>query len=103
MPFRCGNVGTKAARDGPIQKQWEPRPYNLSYKQTPLSIGFTVSDQLDSQDVSHLREVNAELTRSLKRCRVLLDDCRAKLAANSNDPTAFDNDDEEDADESGRA
>jgi hypothetical protein len=80
------------------------RPANLSYKRTPLPIGFTVSDQQDSQDVAQLRQVNAELTQSLKRCRVLLDDCRAKLAANSNDPMAFDNDDDEEgADESDRA
>ena len=41
--------------------------------------------------------------RSLKRCRVLLDDCRAKRAANSNEPTAFDNDDSEEEEEGDRA
>jgi hypothetical protein len=61
-----------------------------------------MSDQQDSQEVAHLTRVNAELTASLKRCRVLLDDCRSRLAANSNEPDASDNDDLED-EESGRA
>jgi hypothetical protein len=39
--------------------------------------------------------VNADLTRSLDRCRALVEDCRHKLAANSNEPMLFDNDDEE--------
>jgi hypothetical protein len=47
---------------------------------------FTMSDQQDNQEVAHLKRVNADLTASLKRCRVLLDDCRSKLAANSNEP-----------------
>jgi hypothetical protein len=62
-----------------------------------------VSDQQDSEETAQLRRVNADLTRSLKRCRVLLDDCRAKLAANSNEPTAFDNDDSEEGEEGDRA
>ena len=49
-------------------------------------------DQPDSQEMAHLKKVNSELTASLKRCRVLLDDCRSKLAANSNDPEEFDHD-----------
>jgi hypothetical protein len=36
--------------------------------------------------------VNAELRQSLKRCRFLLDDCRAKLAANSNEPDSSNDD-----------
>lgn len=62
-----------------------------------------MSDQQDSEESAQLRRVNADLTRSLKRCRVLLDDCRAKLAANSNDPTGFDNDDAEVEEEGDRA
>jgi hypothetical protein len=57
-----------------------------------------MSDQQDHQGITHLAEVNAELTRSLKRCRVLLEDCRAKLAANSNEPNTA-NEDEEDEEE----
>ena len=57
-----------------------------------------MSDQQDNQETLHLAEVNAELTRSLKRCRVLLEDCRAKLAANSNEPESA-NEDEDDAEE----
>jgi hypothetical protein len=53
-------------------------------------------DQQDSEEINHLSEVNAELTRSLKRCRVLLEDCRAKLAANSNDPESANEDEESD-------
>jgi hypothetical protein len=55
-----------------------------------------MSDQRDNQETASLAQVNAELTRSLKRCRVLLEDCRAKLAANSNEPVSA-NEDEEDA------
>jgi hypothetical protein len=55
---------------------------------------ITMSDQQDNREIAHLSKVNAELNASLKRCRVLLDDCRAKLAANSNDPETGDNDHE---------
>jgi len=51
-----------------------------------------MSDQQDNQEVAHLSRVNAELSASLKRCRVLLDDCRSRLAANSNDPEVPDSD-----------
>ena len=52
-----------------------------------------MSDQQDNRETTHLEKVNAELTRSLKRCRVLLEDCRAKLAANSNEPESANEDD----------
>jgi hypothetical protein len=56
-------------------------------------------DQPDNDEVGHLKQVNADLTASLKRCRVLLDDCRSKLAANSNEPEyAAKGDDEEESD-----
>jgi hypothetical protein len=45
-----------------------------------------VSEQRDKQEIGQLEELNAELTRSLKRCRKLLSDCRSRLAANSNIP-----------------
>jgi hypothetical protein len=61
-----------------------------------------VSDQQDNEEIVHLKQVNVELTRSLRRCRELVVDCRTKLAANSNEPFMFDNDDEKD-DESDRA
>ena len=67
----------------------------MGYKRKPLPEEFTVSDQQDNSEIAHLQEVNAELTRSLERCRELVDDCRHKLAANSNEPMLFDNDDEE--------
>lgn len=54
-----------------------------------------MSDQQDNPELAHLAKVNAELTRSLKRCRVLLEDCRAKLAANSNEPETANEDDED--------
>lgn len=62
-----------------------------------------MADQPDNQELAHLRKVNSELTASLKRCRVLLDDCRSKLAANSNEPETYDNDDQEQAEESDSA
>lgn len=61
-----------------------------------------MSDQQDNQEIAHLSRVNAELTASLKRCRVLLDDCRSRLAANSNEPEVSDNDHQEES-ESDRA
>jgi hypothetical protein len=42
-------------------------------------------DQTDNE-TGHLLQVNSDLRASLKRCRVLLDECRSKLAANSNEP-----------------
>ena len=74
----------------------------MGYKRTPLPEEFTVTDQQDNSETAHLKKVNAELTRSLEKCRELVDDCRTKLAANSNEPMLFNNDDEEE-EESGRA
>jgi hypothetical protein len=45
-----------------------------------------VSEQRDAPPSAHLNRVSEDLSRSLKRCHVLLDDYRAQLkAANSND------------------
>jgi len=46
---------------------------------------FPVSNQDDKQEIAELRELNEELTDSLRRCRVILKDCRDRLAANSNE------------------
>lgn len=54
-----------------------------------------MSDQQDNPETARLKQVNAELSRSLGRCRELVDDCRAKLAANSNEPFMLGNDDKE--------
>jgi hypothetical protein len=59
-----------------------------------------MSYQQDNPEIERLRRVNAELTRSLGRCRELVHECRTKLAANSNEPFMFSNDDAEDDDES---
>ena len=67
----------------------------MSYKAVPAAAELTVSDQQDNQEISRLNNVNADLTRSLDRCRELVDDCRWKLAVNSNEPMLFANDDEE--------
>ena len=61
-----------------------------------------MSHQQDNSEIARLRKVNADLTRSLDRCRELVADCRSKLAANSNEPMLFDNDDDEE-EESDRA
>lgn len=45
-----------------------------------------MSDQGDKQEIANLERVNEDLTRSLKLCHSMLEDYRAKLAANSNDP-----------------
>ena len=47
---------------------------------------FSVRNQDDIQEIAYLERLNEELTRSLARCRALVKDCRAKLAANSNEP-----------------
>jgi hypothetical protein len=39
----------------------------------------------DNQEIAKLRELNEELSESLERCHALLEDCRSKLGANSND------------------
>jgi hypothetical protein len=44
-----------------------------------------VSDQIDKKEIAELRELNQELTESLRRCRAILHDCRDRLAANSNE------------------
>jgi hypothetical protein len=44
-----------------------------------------VSNQDDNQEIEELRELNQELTDSLRRCRTILKDCRERLAANSNE------------------
>ena len=46
---------------------------------------FPVSNQNDKQEIAELRELNEKLTAGLKRCRTILDDCRNRLAANSNE------------------
>jgi hypothetical protein len=46
---------------------------------------FLVSNQDDRQEIEDLRELNQELTDSLRRCRSILKDCRDHLAANSNE------------------
>jgi hypothetical protein len=75
----------------------------MSYKAVPAAAELTVSDQQDNEEIAELRQVNADLTKSLGRCRRLLDDCRAKLAANSYDPAVVANDDEDEDGQSGRA
>jgi len=39
----------------------------------------------DPEEVARLERLNEELSNSLKRCRTLLHDCEARLAANSNE------------------
>lgn len=54
-----------------------------------------VCDQQDNSEIARLTKVNKDLTRGLDRCRELVEDCRSKLAANSNEPTPFDNDEDQ--------
>jgi len=45
-----------------------------------------MSDQRDTHQSAYLNRVSADLSRSLRRCHLLLDDYRAHLApANSNE------------------
>lgn len=50
--------------------------------------------QLDNKEIADLRRVNADLTRSLERCREIVSDCRNKLAANANEDESRGGDDE---------
>lgn len=61
-----------------------------------------MSDQQDNQEAVRLKQVDAELNRSLRRCWELVADCRTKLAANSNEPFLLGSDIESDG-ESDRA
>jgi hypothetical protein len=68
----------------------------MSYFATVHRAEFVMSDQKDSEEIARLKQVNGELNRSLTRCRKLVQECRSKLAANSNEPMFFDNDDQTD-------
>ena len=51
-----------------------------------------MTDPEHRQDIAQLDELNDQLSASIDRCRFLLDDCRSKLAANSNDKAAAEDD-----------
>jgi hypothetical protein len=55
-----------------------------------------VTDREDQQEIAHLHDLNDQLSASLDRCRSLLDECRSKLAANSNDKEPADGNDGKD-------
>jgi hypothetical protein len=48
-------------------------------------LGFRVSNE-DENEIARLKELNSELENSIKRCRAILNDCRKRLAANTNAP-----------------
>lgn len=54
-----------------------------------------MSSRDDKQEIAELEQLSAELTRSLRRCRELLLDCRSQLAANCNMPELLDENREE--------
>jgi hypothetical protein len=56
-----------------------------------------MSEQQDNLEKANLTQVNSELRASLKRCRILLEKCRSNLAANSNEPEATNDDQEQEA------
>jgi hypothetical protein len=58
-----------------------------------------MSEQQNAPEGGYLDRVNAELSSSLRRCHTILEDYREKLAANSNDPEAANEDVDEDRDE----
>jgi len=53
-----------------------------------------VTDDEDKQKIAHLEQVNEQLEGSLGRCREMLNDYRAKLAANANDVPSPDEDEQ---------
>ena len=40
----------------------------------------------ENEQIAELERLNAELARSLKRCRQIVADCESKLASNTNTP-----------------
>ena len=56
---------------------------------------FFVPNQNDKQESTEVDRLNAELTRSLRRCRKLLFDFRSDLAANTKIPELLDDQGEE--------
>ena len=55
-----------------------------------------MSDREDNHDFAYLDRVNDNLAQSLRRCHALVDDCRDKLAANSNDTEPADESEHDD-------
>lgn len=51
-----------------------------------------MTDPEDKQEIAELDALNDQLSASIDRCRFLLDDCRSKLAANSNEKGAAEDD-----------
>lgn len=54
-----------------------------------------MSERPEEQQLQSIDEVNAELRRGLRLCHSVLDDFRLKLAANSNDASPANDDDDE--------
>jgi hypothetical protein len=48
----------------------------------------------DESEIARLKELNSELEISIKRCRAILNDCRRRLAANTNAPESSEEDDQ---------
>lgn len=53
-----------------------------------------MSDKDENEEVARLERLNEELSKSLQRCRSLLHDFEARLAANSNEAPAREEDEE---------
>jgi hypothetical protein len=43
-------------------------------------------DTEDRAEIANLERVNSELTASFGLCRAILEDCKSKLTANTNEP-----------------
>jgi hypothetical protein len=57
-----------------------------------------MSEKNDSPEGAYLDRVNAQISSGLRRCHSIVDDYRKKLAANSNEPDAANEDDDEERD-----
>jgi hypothetical protein len=53
-----------------------------------LAVGVSVVS--DEQKMADLKHANVELTKSLARCRELLEECRSKLSDTNKDDTVLD-------------
>lgn len=67
--------------------------HGLSWS-TRLTKAIVVSNQDDKQQIEELRALNEQLTASIARCRMILHDCRERLAANSNEIEEADEEDD---------
>ena len=82
-PFREMNNSRRFVAS---ENQRERRPANRVLGRGKVDDPVPSND--NDQEIAELERLNAKLSDSLKRCRLILADCQSKLASNSNAPDA---------------